>query len=234
MAVSLEIQDDIAILTIDDGAKNVINHGLLDQLEQAWEQAQRDARVIILTGREGSFCAGYDIHQMTGDDPEPARKLGRRGGRLALQIYASARPVIGLANGHTFTIGALWLACCDVRIGEEGAYKFGMTEVALDVPFSPWPLEPLKERLNPGHLIPATLHAKVYDPKGALAAGFIDQLVGAGSGLPTAVKEARQLVRLPSAAYARSKRTLRAKSLEIMAADLDVPVPTALPPALGQ
>ena len=73
---------------------------------------------------------------VTGDDPDASAKLGKRGGQLAKRIFASPIPVVGLSQGHAFTIGAVWLACCDVRIGERGDYKYGMTEVKLGVPFS--------------------------------------------------------------------------------------------------
>ena len=37
MTVTLDISDDIAVITIDDGGRNVINHEVLDALEPAWE-----------------------------------------------------------------------------------------------------------------------------------------------------------------------------------------------------
>ena len=82
MSVELEMRDDVAIITLDDGNKNVINHEVLDQLEAAWEKAEADAGSVILFGRPGSFCAGYDISVMTGGDANASAELGRRGGRL--------------------------------------------------------------------------------------------------------------------------------------------------------
>ena len=222
MSVSLTIEEDVALITIDDGNKNVINHALLDELEAAWEDAENDAKAVVLNGRSGSFCAGYDISVMTGDDPNASRELGRRGGTLAYRLFGSSKPLVGCAPGHAFTIGALWLACCDIRIGEEGRFKYGMTEVALNVPFSEWPLEPLKARLDSRQLIPAILHSKVYSPQEALQAGFIDQLVPAGQGLDSAMAQAAELAMLPQEAYARTKRVLRNDALAVMAKDLGI------------
>ncbi len=221
MTVTLTNEGDVAVITIDDGAKNVINHGVLDELEAAWEEAEANGKAIVIAGREGSFCAGYDISVMTGDDRHASAQLGQRGGRLALKFWGSARPLVAVSPGHAFTIGAVWLACCDVRIGEMGKYKYGMTEVALGVPFSDWPLEPLKIRLNPQHIVSALLHSRVYAPEEALEAGFIDELVPAGRGLETALARATELAQLPGNAYARTKRVLRKESLAIMAADLE-------------
>jgi enoyl-CoA hydratase len=220
MTVAFEIQDSIATITIDDGGKNVINHGVLDELEAAWAKAETDAQAVIISGRPGSFCAGYDISVMTGDDPGAAAKLGQRGGRFAYQLFGSRMPTVAVSTGHAFTIGALWLACCDVRIGESGRFKYGMSEVALNVPFSPWPLEPLKERLNSQHLVPAVLHSRIYDPEGALEAGFIDELVAEGAGMDKARIVADELAKLTGSAYSQSKRQLRSEALAIMAEDL--------------
>lgn len=223
MAVTLERktqeQIELAIISLDDGAKNVINHQVLDELEAAWLEAQ-SASAIVFSGRPGSFCAGYDVSVMTGGDASAASELGRRGGRLALELYACDKPVVAVSTGHAFTIGAVWLACCDVRIGEQGRFKYGMTEVALGVGFSPWPLVPLRERLATQHQLPALAHSRVYDPEGALAAGFIDELVAADQGMARALEVAAQLAQLPAKAYAVTKQQLRHDGVQIMAADL--------------
>ena len=220
MSVSLDHVENVAVITLDDGGKNVINHAVLDQLEQAWEDATTTAGAVVISGRPGSFCAGYDISVMTGDDPQAAVELGRRGGVLAYKLFGSDTPTVAVSTGHAFTIGAVWLACCDVRIGEQGAFRYGMTEVALNVGFGDWPLQPLQERLNPQLLVPSILHSRVYAPDEALQAGFIDHLVPAGKGMEMALSQAQQLATLPKKAYGVSKRALRKQALNTMAADL--------------
>jgi enoyl-CoA hydratase len=219
--ITTTFHDDVALVTFDDGKRNVVNHEVLDELEAAWDEAEARAKAIVLAGRDGSFCAGYDIRVMTGDDGAAARELGRRGGRFARRLYASPRPLLAASAGHSFTIGVLWMACCDVRVAERGAHKYAMTETALNVPFSPWPLEPLKARLAPSQQIPAILHSQVYDPAGALDAGFVDLLVDPGAAVAEALARAAKLAELPGAAYAASKLELRRASLAIMDADLD-------------
>ncbi len=221
MSVAIEMQNDVAIIGIDDGKKNVINHEVLDALEAAFDQAEADgAKAILFKGREGSFCAGYDLSVMTGGDPDASSRLGKRGGMLARRIYASSVPVVGLSQGHAFTIGAVWLACCDVAIGEEGSFKYGMTEVALNVPLTGWALEPLRAKLNTPHQVPALLHSTIYAPEGALAAGFIDKLVPAGHGLQEATTAAAALAELPNHAYRHTKMAMRQPILDSMDAQL--------------
>ena len=216
MTISLEFEEGVAVISIDDGNKNVINHSLLDDLELVWEKAQTEAKAILLKGRQGSFCAGYDIAVMTGEDFAASAELGQRGGRLAAQIYGSPIPVVGLVQGHAFTIGPVWLAGCDVRVGEHGSYKFGMTEVALNVPLTGWALEAMRSRLNLHHQTAALLHSKIYDPEEALDAGFIDRLVPEGEGFALALNIAGNLSKLPAHSYRKTKAALRRSVLEMM------------------
>lgn len=48
MTVSIEMQNDVAVIEIDDGKKNVINHDVLDQLETAFDKAEADGTRAIL------------------------------------------------------------------------------------------------------------------------------------------------------------------------------------------
>lgn len=220
MSIECEIRDGIAVLAFDDGNRNVIDHDVMDDLEKTFEYAEKNARAILLHGRPGCFCAGYDIAVMTGDDPDAAARLGRRGGRFAYLLFSSPRPLVTVSMGHAFTIGLLFKACADVRIAEQGPYRYAMTETRLNVALGHWPLAVLQTRLRIDHVLPALLHSREYDPEGALEAGFVDQLVPAGRGIEAGLERARELAELPPQAYARSKQTLRAGALQVMAADL--------------
>ena len=224
MTVRYEANGNVGVITLDDGAKNVINHGVLDELEAAWAQTLGDDAVgaVVLTGRDGSFCAGYDINVMTGGDAEAAAELGCRGGRFGYGLYASEKPVVALSTGHAFTIGVVWLACADVRIGVDGPFKYAVREVALNVPLSRWPLAPLRERLVPEAMIPALLHSRIYNPAEAKEAGFLDEVATVQDGMAQALATAAALAELPRHAYAITKRQMRESGLKAMAEDLGI------------
>lgn len=97
-----------------------------------------------------------------------------------------------------------------------------MPVVALNVPYGEaWPVISLRTRLTRRHLIPVILHSRIYDPEGALEAGFIDQLVDAGSGMDRVLALAADLAKLPGEACRISKQTLLAEPLAAMAAEFD-------------
>ena len=182
----------------------------MDQTERS------NAKVLILQGREGSFCAGYDLSVMVGDDPKAASRLGQRGGNIARRIYGSRKPVVGLSQGHAFTIGAIWLASCDLAVAEDGPYKYGMVEVALNVPLTGWALAPVQAKLHPAYHTKALMHAHVFNPSDAQEAGFIDQLASSGEGLNSAFNAAENLAQLPTEAYYQTKLALRQQTLSAM------------------
>ena len=104
----------------------------------------------------------------------------------------------------------------DVIVGEHGSYKFGMTEVALNVPLTGWALEAMRSRLKLRHQTAALMHSKIYDPEEALDAGFIDRLVPEGEGFALALNIAGNLSKLPPHSYRETKAALRRSVLEMM------------------
>ena len=55
------LNDGIATITLDDGKRNALSPQLLAGIYQALDQAERDDAIVILTGREGVFSAGFDL-----------------------------------------------------------------------------------------------------------------------------------------------------------------------------
>ncbi len=222
MNVTSNISDGIALIQWDDGKKNAITLDAAQEILAAVESASREASAMVLAGRPGAFCAGFDMAVMTGGDAAAMSALANIGGRIVHALFGADKPTVAACTGHAFTVGALWLLACDTRVGEAGDFKFGMTETAVGVPLTPWSMEPLKARLAPTHFVPVVAQSKILDPQGAMDAGFLDELVPAGDAVERALGIAGQLAQLPAKAYGMNKLMARRQALEIMAADLAV------------
>jgi enoyl-CoA hydratase len=220
LEVDLDLSDGIARIRLDDGKKNAITPDAAAAISTALDEAEAKADGLVLAGRPGSFCAGFDLATMTSGDVDAIRTLGTAGARIALRLYRCPKPLVAACTGHAFTIGALWLLASDTRIGEEGPFKFSMTETKMGMVLPPWALELLKARIAPTHFLPVVTQSRVYDPAGAVAAGFIDELVPEGQSEQRALALAAELVKLPAKAYAGNKLTSRKAALEIMERDL--------------
>jgi len=221
MDVSLEFSDGIACVRMDDGKKNAIDLAAVRDLHEALDETEAKADALVLAGRPGSFCAGFDLATMTSGDPQAIRELGYGGGRFAMRLYQYGKPLVAACTGHAFTIGALWLLASDTRIGEEGPYKFAMTETRMGMGLPVWAWELLEARIAKPHFVPVTTQSKAYDPGQAVAAGFLDEVVPQGRAEALALETAAQLAKFSSVAYARNKLDRRARALENMARDLE-------------
>jgi len=220
MEISLDIQDDIALIKMDDGKKNAITQQAVDDLNSALDKSEADAKAIVLAGRPGCFSAGFDLKVMQAEDQEARVRLSNGGGGLALRFFSCPMPLVAACTGHGFTIGAIWMAGFDTRIGELGDYKYGMTETALGMVLPAWAFEPLKARLNPQHYVAAMAQSKLFDPEGAVTAGFIDEVVPEGNSIEAAVAAAGPLSKLPAKAYGGNKLAGREGAIERMTASL--------------
>ena len=217
---TLTVNDNVGVITMDDGKVNAASHQMLEALERAFDQAEEQADAIVLAGREGTFCAGFDLKVMQGAGAEARMELSARGGRLVHRIYGCPKPVVIAATGHAIALGAVLLMAADVRVGADAACKFGLNETAIGLSLPVFATALAKDRLNPAHMIAAVAAARIYDAQGAMDAGFLDMLAPEPKVVETAVATARQLAELPGEAYGNNKRSIRAASLAEVASSL--------------
>ena len=77
-----------------------------------------------------------------------------------------------------------------------------------------------RDRLNPAHLTRATIQGFIYDPAGAVEAGYLDMLAEADKVEAKALAVAGQLAQLPGKAYAWNKKSVRKATLDRIRASL--------------
>jgi len=207
-AISYRLDDGVAVITLDDGKANAVSHAILDGLHAALDRAEGEARSVVIVGREGKFSAGFDLAAMT-ESTESMRALVISGAELLLRLYGLGLPTVAACTGHALAAGGLMLLCCDRRIGAAGPAKIGLNEVAIGMALPIFAVELARERLTGSAFPMATMGAQVYDPEGALAAGYLDVVVDPADVLATAIDEARRLGQLSTGAYARTKLVAR-------------------------
>ena len=107
MSVSLNISDDIALITMDDGKANAVSNTMLEALEHALNEAEQKAEAVVLAGRPGLFCAGFDLKIMKGGSDEDRAALGDRGGWLVHRLYSLPKPTIAAASVFSPVLSAM-------------------------------------------------------------------------------------------------------------------------------
>jgi enoyl-CoA hydratase len=98
MDINLSVSDHVALITLDDGKKNAVNIDALAGINAALDEADEKAKAVVIAGRPGSFCAGFDLATMTGGDMDAIVALGTQGGLLATAAGLAALPAKAYAG----------------------------------------------------------------------------------------------------------------------------------------
>jgi enoyl-CoA hydratase len=214
MPVTIEIENDIAFIRMDDGKANAINFEMVAALNAALDKAEAEAKAIVLAGRNGRFSGGFDLNAFATLGADGVYKLLDAGADLLLRLYGGPLPVVAACTGHAIAMGVFILNACDTRIGASGEYKIGANEAITGMQLPIFAMELARDRLSPKHLTRAMVQGFIYDPAGAVEAGYLDMLVDLGKVEATALAIAGQLAMLPGKAYAWNRNALRKGTLD--------------------
>ncbi|MDJ0920299.1 MAG: crotonase/enoyl-CoA hydratase family protein [Henriciella sp.] len=225
---TVEIKDDIAIITMDDGKANAINPPMLEALHACLDQAEKDAKAVIITGREGRFSGGFDLKLMMSLPGHEVKALVDGGGGLALRLYTFPMPVIAACSGHAVAMGCFILLSCDIRVGTSGAFKIGANETAINMVLPIFASELVKARVADDYKTRSMIFAELFDPETAREAGYLDEVVAADTLLATARQAADSLKGLTGSSLTGNKLLLREATIATIKASLpDYSTPAA-------
>ena len=228
--VTYSLDDGVAVLRIDDGKVNVISHRVIDLLHRHLDSAEGEARAVAIIGRPGKLSAGFDLAEMTAGI-ERTRALVGAGGKLLMRIFGHPQPVVVAVTGHALAAGALLTLACDTRIGAEGPAKIGLNETAIGMGLPRYATELAQARLSPAHLTRGAIQAELYDPTGAVDAGYRDLVVPADACAAAAIAAARRLGELRTGAYSHTKLALRGALIERVLAGIDADMASITAPS---
>lgn len=214
--VTYSLEDGVATLTMDDGKANALGEAMSAGLSSGLDRAEREAGVVVITGRSGVLSGGFDLRVIRGDDEAARIRMRDAGYALLRRLYLFPLPVVIACPGHAVAAGGLLLLTADTRIGVTGDFRIGLNEVAIGLALPVVGLELAKDRLAPGAMTAAVLGAKLYDPAGAVEAGYLDSAAGTDAFDQTVQAAARAWLDLDTKAFAATKERLRGATVERM------------------
>ena len=188
--VLLEKRDGYAILTLNrPEAMNALSRALRREFVSALEDCSADPaiRVLIITGAGKAFCAGFDLKELSEEDPDTAADNA-----MARAMEAFEGPIIGAVNGHAVTGGFELALACDVLIASEDA-RFADTHARVGI-LPGWGLsQKLPRRLGLSRAKEISLTGAPVFADQALAWGLVNRVVPAGELLDAAVEIAENM-----------------------------------------
>jgi enoyl-CoA hydratase len=117
------VEDGIATITIDRPEKrNAMTWDMLAAFDEAVRRAGDDdhARVVIITGSGGAFCAGTDLSDL-GSGVDRAPRSADDVSDPWWPIGTCPKPVIAAVDGAAVGMGAEFTSQCDVRLASTRA-----------------------------------------------------------------------------------------------------------------
>src|SRR5215467_8124075 len=111
----------IATITLNrPDARNALDFTMRRELLSALDEIEGDpaARVVILTGAGGHFCAGGDVKSMQSSQGSQTAADGRARvvalNHLVMRLVDFPRPVVAMVDGFAVGAGCNLALCCDL------------------------------------------------------------------------------------------------------------------------
>ena len=204
---SVRVEKSGAVTTVildRPGARNAVDRPTADLLSHAFLAFEKDesAKVGVLWGAGGTFCAGADLKAIASGDrrnrveaPKGKNRLARNAPMGPTRMLLS-KPVIAAIAGHAVAGGlelALW---CDLRVAEENAV-FGVFSRRWGVPLIDGGTIRLPRAIGQSRAMDLILTGRAVPAAEAFAIGLVNRLVPAGESRAAAEELAAELARFP-------------------------------------
>ncbi len=186
-------------------AKNALNMAAVQALHDAFRRFDRDehARVAVLHGRHGVFCAGADLKELATGVVYEAW-AGTENGLLGAPL---SKPLIAAVEGHAVAGGLGVSLYCDIRIADETAV-FGVFCRRFGVPMSDGTTIRLPRLIGESKAMHMMLTGCPIPADEAKTIGLVAEVVPAGTALNRAQQLAEQLCQFPQLAMLSDRRSV--------------------------
>jgi enoyl-CoA hydratase len=211
--VRFDVDGPVVVVTIDrPEVANAVDRPTAAELADAFRRFDADPllSVAVLTGAQGTFCAGADLKAIqemaTGGEPRAVRVEPTGDGPVGPTRMLLDKPVIAAVEGHAVAGGlelALW---CDLRVAAADAV-FGVYCRRWGVPLMDGGTVRLGRLVGHGRALDLILTGRGVGAEEALQIGLATRVVPPGEALPTAVGLAHQIASLPQGALRGDRRS---------------------------
>lgn len=210
--LKFERDGQIVTLTLNRPDKrNAISTPMIEDLFATLGAAEADknVRVVILTGAGKAFCSGMDLEtlqalakQTLDQNLEDSRRMAK----MFQLVYSFRKPLITAVNGAAIAGGCGLATLSDFTLAVPGA-KFGYTEVRIG--FIPALVSVmLRRQVGEKHARDLLLSGRLIDAAEAFRLGLVTELVPPDDLMKRAREVANMLIEASPTSLALTKRLL--------------------------
>lgn len=209
----------VHVVTLRHGSRrNAVDGAMARALYEAVLdfEADEEARVLVLCGEGGTFCAGADLKALAAGAGNPIEPMGAMEvggvrtpgslGPMGPTRLLTTKPTIAAISGHAVAGGlelALW---CDLRVCEEDAV-IGVFCRRFGVPLIDGGTVRLPRLVGLSRALDLILTGRAVGAAEALAMGLVNRVVGHGEARAAAISLAESLVALPWRCLVNDRRS---------------------------
>jgi enoyl-CoA hydratase len=215
----VSIEDRVATVTIHRPDKgNSLSPEVLAEIELIFSglSLDTDVNVVVLTGGEKIFSAGFDLDYIKTIRKVENEEFTALFHRAYRAIQFCSQPVIAAVGGAAIAGGFDLTLMCDIRYASERA-RFGQREVVLSL--NPL-LDPLWRIIGLGAAREIALTGRIFGAEEALRLGYVSRIFPTGEVVESVMKIAREM-----AAY---DRDCLAETKQLSISVLDMSLDTAM------
>lgn len=192
--ISAEKRDGIGFVFFDNPAHNnrmgykettALTQALLDM------GADREVRVLILSGKGDSFCSGGKIDGFPEGPLVDQWEYSNAGIRLLNTFYKLSKPIIAAVNADALAGGLMFIEACDLAVAGRDV-MFGLPEIKRGY-FPMLALAVLEKAVPKKRLFEMAFTGKLVDGETMLAWNLLNELTEPGQALARAEEIAREI-----------------------------------------
>jgi enoyl-CoA hydratase len=187
--------------------RNAVDGSTARLLLEAFERFDGDdgARVAVLTGAGGTFCAGADLKAFSEGEPRPIREEGR--GPMGPTRLVTSKPVLAAVEGFAVAGGLELAIWCDLRVMAADAV-FGVFCRRFGIPLVDGGTVRLPRLIGQSRALDLVLTGREVGAEEALLMGLANRVVPSGQALEAAVTLAHELAALPQTCLRNDRLSL--------------------------
>jgi enoyl-CoA hydratase/carnithine racemase len=196
--VTVAISDAVWTVSINrPAARNAVDNETSEALAAIFKgfEADADARVGILTGAGGNFCAGADLKEIASGNRRKRWETSDDGPMGPTRLLLS-KPVIAAVEGYAVAGGLELAIWCDLRVAGKGA-TFGVFSRRWGVPLIDGGTVRLPRLIGQSRALDMILTGRAVGAEEAEAMGLADRLAPQGGALAMAQEMAAAMAQFP-------------------------------------
>ncbi len=209
MVVLTEKKGPVFTITINrPEVRNAVDGPTAAGLGEAFRtfEADTEAKVGVLTGAEGCFCAGADLKAVS-TDRDNLRFEESGEGPLGCSRMWLSKPMIAAVAGYAVAGGLELAVLCDLRVMEQDAI-FGAFCRRWGVPFIDGCTVRLPRLIGMSNALDVILTGRPIGAEEALRMGLANKVVETGTSLAEAQKMAEQIASFPERCMLSDRRSV--------------------------